>query len=71
MRGSRAYAGIKRSSILTNLAMSSVNASPSNVGSAMRAAERFSRRMFLSGLKRRSSPLGFLYAFMPSKASKA
>lgn len=49
------YEGMNRSSILTNLAMRSVKASPSNSGRAMRLAERFRRRMFLSGRKRRSS----------------
>lgn len=59
------------SSSRTKREMRSVRAAPSNRGKAMRSAERLRRYMLRSGLKRRISLLGFLYAFMPSKASKA
>ena len=69
--GKGAYAGTKRSSNFTNSFINSINLSPSQVGKAIRAADLFSRFIFISGRNSVNSPRGFLYAFMPSKHSNA
>lgn len=51
--------------------MSSVSWSASKVGSAMRAAERFMRAMFMSGRKRRTVSSSLRYAFVPSNKQNA
>jgi len=62
---------MNRSSKATNREISLIKADGSTVGKAILADELFSRAMFLSGLKSPISPFFFLYAFMPSKHSKA
>lgn len=62
---------MKRSSRETNFEIREMRASGSTVGRAMREADLFRRAIFLSGLKRLIWPSGVLYAFMPSKHSKA
>lgn len=57
------------SSSLTSVWMSDVRASGSKVGRPIRAAERFIRAMFMSGLNRAGCPPSGLYAFMPDKRS--
>lgn len=54
------YVGMKRSSIETNLEIREIRACGSTVGRAMREADSFRRAMFLSGLKSRIWPCGFL-----------
>jgi len=56
---------------MTSFLIISVRASPSKVGRAMRAAERFMRAMFMSGRKRRTVPSSLRYAFVPSNRQKA
>jgi hypothetical protein len=63
--------GMKRCSIAANLAINSIMADPSNVGSAMRADDLFILAIFFVGLNSRTCPLLSLYAFMPSKHSNA
>ena len=62
---------MSRSSVETNFEIREMRAWGSTVGKAMLEADLFRRAMFLSGLNSRIWPWGFLYAFMPSKHSKA
>lgn len=65
------YAGMNRWSIDTNLEINSMSFSPSNVGNVIRAEDLFNLAIFLSGLNNLIFPSSFLYAFIPSKHSKA
>ena len=67
----RTHAGMKRSSISTNLAMRSMKALCSKVGRANLAEDLFKRAIFLSGRNNRICPKEFLYAFIPSKTVNA
>lgn len=67
----RSYAGMNRSSMAENFEIRSMSAEDENVGNAILAQDFLKRAIFFSGLNSLTWPLLFLYAFMPSKHSKA
>lgn len=63
--------GINLSSNRQNCLSRSIMAAGSKVGRAIRALLRFNLAIFISGRNNLTRPILSLYAFMPSKHSKA